>query len=445
MILDVVNTFTYSALYCLYLGIFIFILFRWKFFDIKDISKKYLAGFFLLKVTAGICLTLIYTYYYTDTSKADIYRYFNDSKFITSLVFHEPQVWIKVISGIGMNEPETFRHLLPTQYFSHPENDFATNNTFIIRVISVLNFLSFNNIYINTLLLNFLSFAGLTVFYKSFSKYFAEFPLILCVPVYLLPSVVFWGNGLLKEQLIFTFLGFFFFTPRIFREKRLFLTLTFKLIIVSVIYHIKPSVALCLSASIIFLPDINISNARRITTVCCIAAAIMVFVFAIAPEWRDGLCWQIITKRNEFISLAMNEKARSYAADVLTSASCNQLFSLIPPAIIDAILRPFLWEDLSLFEFFSAIENTLFLTFITVQLFFIKIPKGKEIWLGLFCCSFALLNYLIIGLTVPIAGALVHYRTIAAPFLLLTFLLVTDKNRLKLFFTDLAWWKNKKK
>src|SRR5687768_2383080 len=131
------------ALYLFYLALFLLLITRWSFFTQTGISKRALVLFFLLKVTAGIALTLVYTYYYTDHTKADIYRYFNDSKIISSLLFQHPAIWLQVITGIGMNEPEVFRHLLTTLHFSHPETDIATNNSLIIRAISLFNFFSF--------------------------------------------------------------------------------------------------------------------------------------------------------------------------------------------------------------------------------------------------------------------------------------------------------------
>ena len=184
------NGIFHTALYLLYFALFVWAIFKWKFFEIEGANKKHFAFFFLLKVAAGILLTLIYTYYYTDLAKADIYRYFNDSKVISSVLFVDPVAWLKIMTGCGIDEPEVFKYVLPTQYFSHPVNDIVTNNTFIIRLSVLLNYFSFSNIYINTLFLNFISFIGLTALFKELRTYFSQFQQILYVPLFLLPSVL---------------------------------------------------------------------------------------------------------------------------------------------------------------------------------------------------------------------------------------------------------------
>ena len=141
----------YIPLYVLYSGLFIRLIFKWKFFDIDGVRKVHLAFFFLLKVIAGLCLTLVYTYYYTDQSKADIYRYFSDSKIISSVLFTDPIAWLKIMTGVGSFEPDTFKYLADTWHFTHPAGDFITSNAFLIRIVSLLNYISGYNIYIDTL------------------------------------------------------------------------------------------------------------------------------------------------------------------------------------------------------------------------------------------------------------------------------------------------------
>ncbi len=164
------NVIFHAALYLLYLTLFVWLIFKWKFFAVEGTNKKHFAFFFLLKIIAGVSLTLIYTWCYTDQAKADIYRYFNDSKIISTVLFTDPVAWLKIMTGYGIDEPEVFKYVLPTQYFSHPGADIVTNNTFIIRVSVLLNYFSFSNIFINTLFLNFISFIGLTALFKAGAK-----------------------------------------------------------------------------------------------------------------------------------------------------------------------------------------------------------------------------------------------------------------------------------
>jgi hypothetical protein len=427
--------FLHAALYLLYLAIFVVLILKWKFFEKSGINKKLLVFFFFLKVIAGLTLTLLYTYYYTDQSKADIYRYFNDSKIISSLLFQHPSDWLHTITGVGINEPEVFKHLLGTLYFSHPQIDIATNNTFIIRFISVLNYFSLYNIYINTLILNFFSFIGLTVLYKSLKKYFEEFPQILLIPVYLLPSVVFWGSGMLKEQLLFIFIGPFFGIALSQSERKYFIW-PLLAILLYIIWSIKPFVAVSLLVSLPMLPGIYKSISRKVW-ILIIVSVLLGVLLLIKTGSGTSICEHLINKRNEFVALALIEKTDNYFREV-AQVDCLHLLSQAPKALLHSVLRPFVWEKGTFFQYLCAIENSLFILFVAIVLIrYFKWPSQEESFISLSLLLFGFLNYLVIGFTVPITGAMVHYRVIAIPFFLIGILLLTDRNKMKASFSSM--------
>lgn len=415
------NLFIHVALYTFYLLLFLWFIFKSKFFETETISRKHFAFFFLLKVAAGICLTLVYTFYYTDPTKADIYRYFNDSKIISQVLFQNARCWLKIMSGYGAYDPDAFRYLVHTQYFSHTSADAATDNTFIIRLNVLLNYLSFSNIFINTLFFNFFCFIGLTGLFKSLLKYFSTTPLLLCIPIYLLPSVVFWSSGLLKESLLFTCLGLgiYFLTcfdtilPRI-----------ISLVFFSLLLFIKPVVFLCLIAAggiyltlqLFLIEETTFTKRRtRAAVICFWLMTIYVLTFK-----SSSLCQKVIDKRNEFVFLAMQENAGSLIDQRIFSTNCTQLFSITPAAVVNSILRPFIWEKNNAFQFLFAFENLAFIVFLIYLLIrHFRIPEKEKLLPAVFFLTFSFLNYLIIGLTVPVTGAIVHYRVIASPFLLL--------------------------
>ncbi len=414
----------HSLLYLLYLAFFMQVIFKWRFFEIEGTQKKHFAFFFLLKVAAGILLTLIYTYYYTDQAKADIYRYFNDSKVISSVLFVDPMAWLKIMTGFGIDEPEVFNYVLPTQYFSHPGSDIVTNNTFIIRVNVLFNYLSFSNIYINTLFLNFASFIGLTALFKALRPYFAGFQQILFVPLFLLPSVLFWSSGLLKESLLFAALGIYWFTE-IDQKFSSWQRISVGLIAVFFLAYTKLQVAI-----IAFVFVNGFWSWRKYSIYTRLLASVIAVAY-LSYFYGNYACYILIEKRNEFIELAITESAgSSFDANILEPTIPN-LIKLLPEAFINSVLRPFVWDGGKVFQKVFAVENLFFLLAVLLPLRYFKLPKDEKLLLCLTFLFFALANYMIIGITVPVMGAIVHYRVIAAPFLLLAFLLATDLERLK--------------
>ncbi len=424
MILDVSMIVLHLILYIVYLVLFLWIINRWKFFQAEGVSRIQLSGFFLLKVIAGIGLTLVYTYYYTDHSKADIYRYFNDSKIISQVLFQDVRCWLKIMSGIGTYDPDAFSFLVHTQYFSHSSADAATDNTLIIRLNVLLNYLSFSNIYINTLFFNFLCFLGLTGLFKTLSLHFGANLLLLCFPIYLFPSVIFWSSGLLKESLLFFFigLGVYLITNSTKILPKIGAGVLFVLIIFvkpAVFFSLMTAMGVYLTIKLFVTHKEIVAKGRLKAFVFCVWFAIVCLLLSKSSI----VCSQLIDKRNEFVQLAINENAGSLLDTQILSADCNNVLALFPSALIKAILRPFPWESGGVFQRIFALENTaVFLLILYLLVRYFKTPERNQLITAVSLLVFALINYVIIGITVPVLGAIVHYRVIATPFLIIALL-----------------------
>ena len=428
----------YIFLYGLYACLFGLLIFRWRFFEIDGVNKRHLALFFLLKITAGLALTFIYTYYYTDQSKADIYRYFNDSKIISSVIFVDPLAWLKIITGIGSFEPGTFSYLHNTWHFTHPSTDLVTTNSLLIKVISFLNYFSGYNIYIDTLLLNCITFMAITVLFKALKPYFPSVPQILYWPLYLMPSFLFWSSGLLKEGLMFVGIAGYVWVWLAASELKWWQKAVVAVLSLAIIGSTKIYVALVILLCTGFLPFNNVVSAKYIKGVrlafYIVAFGALGYGFASLP-----LCEKIIEKRNEFVMLSLTEQSASAVDNTFTEPDCPHLWASFPQAFVNAVLRPFVWSRGNMFQSLFALENMLFIAAMAgLLIFFFKRPQGQKLWLALFCFAFAALNYIAIGLTVPVVGAIVHYRIVAMPFLLLSVLLMTDVEKLNTFFTTKA-------
>ena len=231
--------------------------------------------------------------------------------------------------------------------------------------------------------------------------------------------MVFWSSGLLKDQLLFTFIGLYLYVLLL--EKKTWQHWFLALLLFYAVFSVKSSVAAPLLIASVFLPIYNISLLKR-----GIAAGIATATglgLAFATGFAGKICAILLEKRNEFVFLSLSENAGSNIDSTIYALNCGNLFSILPAALVNTILRPFVWQQGSHFQLIFAAENALFISLIFAVAYFIFKHKGPRseanLSLALFCIIFALFNYLIIGLTVPVMGAIVHYRVIAAPFLLL--------------------------
>ncbi|MBC7652277.1 MAG: hypothetical protein H7101_11060 [Deinococcales bacterium] len=105
----------------------------------------------------------------------------------------------------------------------------------------------------------------------------------------------------------------------------------------------------------------------------------------------------------------------------------------LPAAVNHVFMRPYLTEAKSPLLIFAALETLLVIIAVGCLLLYLK--KIKTITnhpLLMLLLSLSIINYLIIGYTVPFAGAIVRYRVFFEVILLIPILIMCDnKNHLE--------------
>ncbi len=431
--MEIILTLTYTAL-------FVFLIQKIRFFDLNGISKKWLTMIFLLKVIAGLAVWAIYTFYYTDRATADIYKYFDDSKVIFDALKTNPSHYFAMLTGFG-NDGADFNQYYNQMNFwarAHDTNVLNDSHT-IIRFNALVRLFSMGYFNVHTVFMCFLSFIGLVATYKTFSEFLMDKKKELFYAVFLLPSVMFWGSGVLKEGILFFALGLLiYFFNRLFDLKAF-------LIVISMAFLLgfsKFYVWLSLLPGLIFLLWVNKTGAKKIA----FKFITVVFILSIIGFNVDRIIniqnplVTLSQKQIEFNKLASGEMTDATGKLIPVANSAIQINKLeptfvsfvknIPQAISNVLLRPFPWEMNSIMMLMAGFENMIILLILFVCLYFIA-PFQKLPWhLILFCVSFVILQFIVIGETTPIIGAINRYRTPTLPFLLIAFLLVLDKPKL---------------
>jgi len=389
----------------LYICLAAYLLLRLPLFKTKLLPVKWVITFFLLRVSFGLVVTATYTYYYPDTSRSDIYRYFNDAKVIDGLRSQHPDTWCRIMAGVDVNNASHFQHLLTTQYYSHPETDMVTHNDGLIRVIAILLPISASSIWVATVLLNITSFLLLLLLFKSLTQTFPnQNPHLLAIALFCLPSVLFWSSGLMKEHLLLILLSIFGLVQM--RVDSSFLKICSTILIVYLLAQIKPYVAFALlTALVVYL---GTANLKSVIILMLLTAGAIFLLF------RYDFCTTLISKRNEFTSLATAQQSSSLLDANLYQLNCESLELIFPRSFFDVLLQPVPNMFSSIPAFAFSLEWFLITCAFTFLLFKHFNKEGFHIIRLTFSLAvFACVNFLIIGITVPIAGAIVHYRILA--------------------------------
>ncbi|MCC6836969.1 MAG: hypothetical protein IT234_00405, partial [Bacteroidia bacterium] len=191
-----------------YTTFFVFLIQKIRFFELSGISKKWVTGAFLLKVIAGFAVWAIYTFYYTDRATSDIYKYFDDSKVIFDALKSNPSHYLAMLTGIGNDGADFNQYYYQMNFWARAHDTNVLNDSHtIIRFNALVRLFSMGYFNVHTVFMCFLSFIGLVAIYKTFSEFLIDKKKELFFVVFLLPSVLFWGSGVLKEGILFFALG----------------------------------------------------------------------------------------------------------------------------------------------------------------------------------------------------------------------------------------------
>ena len=189
----------------------------------KIINHQILYIIFILKICVGISLNIFYLEYYQDRKSADIYKYFDDSKYIHQSLNADPIGFIQLITGFNDHDPRlniytdsTLNWKYQTSKFSnltHSSRVTFSNNRTITKFNAVLRIFSFGNINIHVLFMAFISLIGCLMIFKAYYHFITvDNQIYFLQIIFITPSILIWSSGLLKEGLIVYGFGLFIYS-----------------------------------------------------------------------------------------------------------------------------------------------------------------------------------------------------------------------------------------
>ena len=164
---------------------------------------------FLAKIMSGFFLTSIYSSHYTDRSTADIFKYYDDAKIIYNALPDRPMDYASMITGIGNDNSyyDTTYYTNMNHWYKRFDLGNYNDNHTIIRFNALIMPLSFGSFHVHTVFMCMLSFIGLFALFYFFRLLFPQKTILIYLVVFFIPSVLFWGSGVLKEGLLLFSIG----------------------------------------------------------------------------------------------------------------------------------------------------------------------------------------------------------------------------------------------
>lgn len=406
-----------------YLVLFAWLVTKVKFFTESGLTPAQLIIFFLLKVMAGIFYGWIGVYYGELAKMVDTWAYHYESLKEYQLLLQQPS--------------EFFGGLFSTNHESGYSGFLSTKNswwndlksTSFLKILAFFNVLSFGNYYVNVIFYSFISLFGPVAIYRIMKEVFPSKKMTVLLSTFLIPSFLYWTSGIHKDGIIF--LGFALVVYHIyfglkenkFRWQRLLL-ISLGLILV---------LALRNFLILIFMPALIawiLSNKLRYKSILVFSSVYLFFIVLfftsryIHPAFDFPLA---VTERQQaFIRLSGNS-----AVEVnLLEPTFKGFVINAPQALSLSALRPYPGDVRHLLSMAAALEIGLLLLSFVVFLVCRKNGKSLNPFL-LFCIFFSFSILIMIGYMVNFLGAIVRYRSIVLPFLIIPMMATIDWDKIK--------------
>ncbi len=409
-------------LFAAYLVSFAWLVTKVKFFTRSGLSQSQLIILFLVKIMAGIFYGWIGIYYAGMAQMLDTWSFHAYSIEEYKLLFKHPQEYVTNL----FNNP--YGNLDNPLYW----NDLKGN--MFIKILSVFNILSFGNYYINVIFYSFLTMFGPIAIYRVMIDVLPGRKLPILLATFLIPSFLYWTSGIHKEGMIFTGISliiyaiYFGLKEKRFGIRRIASLLTGLLLLLTLrnfmIVIIVPAIIAWILAS--RKPKYSLAVFSSLYLV------FMVLFFTVRyVNPRFDFPQAVVNKQQEFINL------QGGSTIPMTELKPNAISFLqnTPQAFTLSTIRPYPNDVKHILSLAAAIEINLLLLLFIIFLFFPKNGIASRTLLH-FCIFFSFTVLLAIGFSVNNLGAIVRYRSVILPLLVIPMVALTDWKRFSRLFVN---------
>lgn len=399
----------------------IYLIGKWKIFQMEGISNSVFQGLFIIKIIAALALYLIYTQYYKDRAYSDIFRYYDDSEIIYNTLLSKPWDFFRMLTGLDGRAPE----LLP--YYDAMKNWYNTDLVFndsrtMIRINAFLRLFSMGTYFPHAVVMCFLAMIGLTGIFKVVNNLIKGKSLLLIIIIYLLPSTLLWTSGMIKESFLIFALGMLMYQISTALDERAFSIkrIAFILLAVLILVTVKAYVFFLILPVLLYWIVKSFWTGFSLLGLFLIFSIYFIGLGAAAPAIIGKEVPSMIAKKQaEFYMVAEREKAQSVVEVTRLNPAWMSLIVEAPGAFLRTLLLPMPQHAHNLLMWFSVFENFFILAIVALLILSFKRQKlpphfGLILAFFIFGCSVFILS----GWVTPIIGALVRYKVPGLPFFL---------------------------
>ncbi len=401
------------------------------------LNRRYFFPALTAKIIGALALGVVYQFYYHG---GDTFNYHtHGSRVIWDAFTESPEAGLRLIFDPNVDSDLTLYRYSSRILFFHDPSSY-----FVIRITAFFDLFTFSSYAATAVLFAVVGFVGMWFLFLAFYEQYTHLHKWIAISTFFIPSVFFWGSGILKDTIILACLGAIAFTvKRIFLDRRIKIGSILLLLISLVLtYHIKKYVLLCFLPAAFFwvfagnLSQIKSTMLRIVLLPVIILIAGFSGYFAVKKIGEDD-------PKYALDQLAKTSRVTAYDIGFYTGKDAGSGYSLgdlddsfagmlrlAPQAINVSLFRPYLWEVKNPLMLLSAIESLIMLgitvyLLIKVNLRFFKILNNPNI---LFCMLFSVTFAFAVGVSTFNFGTLARYKIPLLPFYLIGLVLIADQS-----------------
>ncbi len=391
----------------------------------NPIYQYFIPGLFL-KLIGSALVGMLYFFYYHG---GDTTEYYNNAIVLYEAFNDSPFYFFKLlVAGPNFDDPAIINYKW-WMYFHHDESAW-----FYAKLCSVATLFAFNIYTPTALLMALVSYTGVWALYVTLCKIYPEMYKKFALAVLFIPSVFFWGSGMLKDSITFCCVGWMTYcTYHIFFERKGIILNAIGLLLSSyVCLKLKPYIVFSMMPALIFWVFLYYRSKFR-TAFSRVVFGPLAFIgggfFGYLIIHRLGAQYSSYSLEGAVKTaegfqewhgwLAENAGASGYSLGVIDGSFKSILFK-IPAAANVTLFRPYIWEVHNPVMMLSAAESLLMMLF-AISIFIRTGVINTFRALGrnptaFFCIFFSVFFAFAVGFTAYNYGALARYKIPCIPF-----------------------------
>jgi len=403
-------------------------------------TRRYFFPAITVKIFGALAVGFIYQFYY---GGGDTFNYHtHGSRHVWQAFVESPSVGWDLLTTNGEYTSGIYRYARNIVFFGDAPS------YFIVRVAAFFDLFTFSTYSSTAICFAMISFVGTWMLFMVFYEKYPHLHKWLALSCLFVPSVFFWGSGLLKDTLMIGCLGAATYEfNRLLVQRRVSILHVFLLLLsLYVIFVVKKFILQAYLPSVLLWTYMNYAMAVRSVLIKMMLIPLMLLLSMVSAYYSvvkvgEGDVRYSVDKIAQTAQITARDILYGSGKDAGSGYSLGEMdgtfggmLRLAPQAINVALFRPYLWEVRNPLMLLSAGESFILLALT----FMILYRKRFGIFAAvtqpdvLFCLTFALIYAFAVGISTFNFGTLARYKIPLLPFfsvaLVLLYFEKSDKN-----------------